>query len=260
MISEEKKSELLAYLMGELTDKESQNIKHELERDELLRNEFNELADAWSLTDTWKDPKPSEQMDNRFFTMLNNAVAENNPKSSLLQELESFLQRVITKQLMFRLAFLIVGVGLGFWMNNSSVNSNSTDELTNVRENLVLTLLEQPAANKRLQAVSEVSRFTEVDAKIVTALLKTLNNDTNDNVRIAAVESLVQFADNPMVRKGLIESISNQTSPLVQITLANTMVLLQEKNAKQPLQKLLDKEETNATVKDRLEKSIKQII
>jgi len=261
MISEERKSALLAYLMGELNEKEQSIIEVDIEKDEALRNEFNVLKDMWVSADNWKDETPSEQMDSRFFNMLDAAVDSNKPKVSLFTHLEAVIQGFFTKQVLFRLAFLVVGIGVGFWFSgtNALPESQST-ELTTVRQDLVLTLLEQPSANKRLQAVSEVSRFTEVDAKIVTALLKTLNNDTNDNVRIAAVESLVQFADNPMVRKGLIESISNQTSPLVQISLANTMVLLQEKNAKEPLQRLIEKEETNTTVKNRLEKSIKEII
>ncbi|MFP2994721.1 HEAT repeat domain-containing protein [Spongiivirga sp. MCCC 1A20706] len=259
MISEEQKSMLLAYLMGELDKNQQEEIAQQIKSNNALSNEYEALISIWETTDNWKDEIPSEEMDNRFFAMLDNAVEQHKPKTSFIYQIESFLNTLFTKQLMYRLAFMVVGVGIGFWFTTNNAQSQSS-ELTTVRQDLVLTLLEQPAANKRLQAVSEVSRFKEVDEKLAKALLKTLNNDMNDNVRIAAVESLVQFADNPLVREGLIASIAHQTSPLVQISLANTMVLLQEKNAKGPLQQLLEKEETNEAVKDRIEKSIKQII
>ncbi len=259
MINENKRADILAYLMNELSVEQKTAFEKELNDNQTLKEEFESLQLIWNTADVWKDENPSEQMDNRFFDMLDNEIEKNNQKVNILSQIESWLSGFFTKQMIYRLTFLAVGVGFGFWLNTNT-NEAQSNELTTVRQDLVLTLLEQPAANKRLQAVSEVSRFTEVDEKVVTALLKTLNNDSNDNVRIAAIESLVQFADNPMVRKGLIESISYQTSPLVQISLANTMVILQEKNAKKPLQELLEKEETDATVKERLERSIDQII
>jgi hypothetical protein len=92
------------------------------------------------------------------------------------------------------------------------------------------------------------------------ALLQTLNSDSNVNVRLAAIESLTNYVDNPMVRQGLVQSIPNQESPLLQITLANLMVALQEKASIEPFRQLLKEKQLDTTVKKRIEKSIQSII
>ena len=96
---------------------------------------------------------------------------------------------------------------------------------------MVLTLLDQPSANKRLQAVNEVNKLSSVTKTITKALFSTLNNDTNVNVRLSAIEALANYTEIPEVREGLIASIMNQKSPMVQIALADLMVKLQEKKA-----------------------------
>ena len=137
-----------------------------------------------------------------------------------------------------------------------AINGTEVEEL---RTQLVMSLLDQPSASKRLQAVNEVNKLTEVTERIISALLKTLNNDPNANVRLAALESLVQYVDLPEVREGLAMSITHQDSPLVQIALADLMVNLQEKGAIDAMKKLLKRPEIDKTVKQKIEESILQI-
>jgi len=66
--------------------------------------------------------------------------------------------------------------------------------------------------------------------------------------------------DNPLVRQGLVKSIPNQESPILQITLANLMVALQEKASIEPFKQLLKQKQLDTTVKKRIEKSIESII
>jgi hypothetical protein len=136
----------------------------------------------------------------------------------------------------------------------------ANDETEEVRQKLVLTLLEQPSANQRLQGVSEANKFENADEIVIKALLQTLNSDSNVNVRLAAIESLTNYVDNPTVRQGLVQSIPNQESPLLQITLANLMVALQEKASIEPFKQLLQEKQLDTTVKKRIEKSIQSII
>jgi HEAT repeat protein len=96
-----------------------------------------------------------------------------------------------------------------------------------------------------------------VDEKVIQALLQTLNNDPNINVRLVTVETLRQFADEPQVREGLIQSITRQESPLVQIALADVMVGLQEKRSVKQLQRLLEQENLDETVKIKIKETVK---
>ena len=124
----------------------------------------------------------------------------------------------------------------------------------------MLTLLEQPSANQRLQGINEVNKIGKIDETVITALLKTLNNDANVNVRLAAIESLTKYLEEPMVREGLVQSIVKQDSPIIQVTLANLMVALQEKESIEPFKTLMRTKELDKSVKQKLETSINSII
>ncbi len=67
----------------------------------------------------------------------------------------------------------------------------------------------------------------------------------NVNVRLTTLEALTHFARDPVVREGLIQSILQQESPLVQAALADVMLKLQEKRAIQPFKKLLQQKDLN---------------
>ena len=77
---------------------------------------------------------------------------------------------------------------------------------------------------------------------------------------LAAIESLTNYLDEPMVREGLVQSIVQQDSPIIQVTLANLMVALQEKESIEPFKTLMRTRELDESVKQKLETSINSII
>ena len=95
--------------------------------------------------------------------------------------------------------------------------------------------------------------------EVLTALLNTVKYDSNVNVRLAAVDALHQFADEPIVRQGLIEALRMQDSPLVQIALIDLMVEIRERRAIDVLKRLRREQELNDAVKQRAEWGLKQL-
>jgi hypothetical protein len=77
-----------------------------------------------------------------------------------------------------------------------------------------------------------------------------MNEDPNTNVRLAALDALSKFYDEPIVRKALIEGLSIQKDPVVQIALIQLMVKIKEKGIVTDLQKIVDDEKTMEAVKD----------
>ena len=168
-------------------------------------------------------------------------------------------------QFAFGALFLMVGLGVGYFLaSNEEKSSNQVvakdKETEAVRQKLILTLLEQPSANQRLQGVGEANKIVAVDEIVIKALLKTLNNDANVNVRLAAVESLTNYVENPLVRQGLVQAIQNQESPIIQITLENLIFYLQDKASIDPFNQLLKNQELDTTVKKKIKNSIESII
>ena len=257
---------MLDYLSGEMPLDKKPAFEEMIAKNPVYQEELEELSNTWEHLRPIETPASSEKMDEKFYEMLSihsKKAAKQNPFS-----LNSIVDPIITlfsqnnKQWLYRFAILIIGLGIGYTINfKGSTNTQlAQQDAQEVRESLVLTLLEQPSASKRLQAFNETNKFEKVTSIVVEALLKTLNNDSNVNVRLAAIESLIQFANNPLVREGLVKSIIHQDSPIVQVTIAKVMVALQEDGSAEEIKKLLEKDDLNSSVREELEKSVKLLI
>ncbi len=159
---------------------------------------------------------------------------------------------------------LMVGLLGGMFLQKSIFNPKEDVaglkmEMQEMKQMMMLSLIENPTATERMKAVS-YSAEVPVDDKMIDALLLTLNNDEDDNVRLVTVEALTKLAKHARVREGLVLSISKQTSPLVQIALADAMVSLQEKRSIKPFEKILKDQNTNTVVKEKIQESIKILI
>jgi 5'-3' exonuclease len=106
------------------------------------------------------------------------------------------------------------------------------------------------SASQRIQGVNVAMTVEKVDDKIVKALVKTLNEDPNTNVRLAALEALGKFHQEKNVREQLIQSLSIQKDPVIQIELIQLMVQMKEKSVVDDLQRIVDDVETMKAVKD----------
>lgn len=262
MSREENKALIIDYLSGNLSDDKKRNFEKLLENDSELKAEFEGIITFWNVTE--ETPEASANMDMNFYAMLK-VEEEKSNKISFVEKVQNFFSVKIVKQFAYTFAILTVGFFIGNKLNSGQRASQETlkvakAETENVRSQLVLTLLDQPSANKRLQAVNEVNKLNEVTETILKALFSTLNNDENVNVRLSAIEALKKYTHIPLVREGLVTSIANQTSPMIQMELADLMVVLQEKKAVKSLEKLIDKEDVNTSAKEKMKESIQSII
>ncbi|HEV2354741.1 MAG TPA: HEAT repeat domain-containing protein [Puia sp.] len=131
-----------------------------------------------------------------------------------------------------------------------------TAQVHEMRELMMLSLLQNPAASERIKAVSYTNEMRRAGPNIAAALLATLDNDPNVNVRLSTLEALTHYADDPAIREGLVQSILQQNSPLVQAALADVMLKLQEKRAVSPFKKLLQQKDLNEMVRTKIEATI----
>lgn len=137
------------------------------------------------------------------------------------------------------------------------------DELTNMRQLVTLSLLQQESASERLQAVAQATAWNlsqkHPDPKVLTALVHTLRSDNSVDVRLAAVDALARFHKDPQVRQGLLDALRNQDSPLVQVALIDLMVELRDANVVQELKNFEQDPSVNPTVRQRAQWGIKQL-
>jgi hypothetical protein len=132
-------------------------------------------------------------------------------------------------------------------------------QIREMKQSMALSLLENPSASERIRAVNYTNDLRSANKQVIDALLETLNNDPNVNVRLVTLEALVKFARQPVVRQGLVKSIANQESPLVQSAIADVMVKLQEKRSVKSLRELLQKKDLNVAIRNKIELSIRKL-
>jgi hypothetical protein len=214
-------------------------------------------------------PEPSEALRTNFYLMLAREKQKQLAKGSWQLGLQRFLDNILAAlplgKLAYSLAILAIGAGLGFWYHQhqnleSEKMAALTGEVQQLKKMMMQTLLEQPSATDRLQAVNLTADMGTADDRVIQALLQTLNNDISVNVRLAAIEALYQHAHNPVARQGLVESIGKQDSPLVQLALADIMLAMQDKSSVKQLQQLLKKEGLNEAVKTKVKQTIQVLI
>ncbi len=223
------------------------------------------------LIDRIPEPEPSADMKIRFQEMLDAYKHSLTEKPAASNGFIYHLQQLWTLQphmkLVYGIILVLVGLVSGFYINSKIKAEHEnrqilelSSKIEEMHQVMMLTLVQNPSASKRLQAVSYTDEITHVSNEVIDVLLTTLNEDPNVNVRLATLEALVKFSSVPRVREGLVMSIVQQKSPLVQSAMVDVMLKLQEKKSVQPLQQLLNTKDLNQSVKVKIEKSITQLI
>jgi len=133
------------------------------------------------------------------------------------------------------------------------------DELREMRQMVTLSLLQQQSASERLRGVSFTSQIDQPDSEVTVALLDTLMHDPNVNVRLATIDALKRLSTRDVVRRGVIDAVPRQTSPLVQIALIDFIVEKSGREATDTLRRLSMDEMLDQAVRARAVQGLQQI-
>ena len=247
---------------GKLSGEEKEELFSELENSGFSLDELEELKRIYNSLDEIEIPEPPISMDEKFY----NHLYSNKGKSNY--NFRSIIELVMQNKTAWRVAAGIAlfifgwigGIKFTHSIHRDDYVVSLQNEIVDMKKIVMLNMMEQQSPTDRIKAVHMAEELPEIDNKIILALLRTLNEDSNDNVRLVALETLKEYAYYPQVREGLILSISKQTSPLLQLALAETMVELQEKRAVPHLEEILMDKSLNYTVRNKIDESLKTLI
>ncbi|MTI88718.1 MAG: HEAT repeat domain-containing protein [Balneolaceae bacterium] len=256
----EKHEQLIAdYLKGNLDEQGKQKIEELLAKGEIDFIDFRAMEQLYDELKMVPVPEPGPQQSSRFYEMLEKQKQLS--ALSITERIAVFFKKGIAQLTMPRLAYacllLIAGgfIGVQFGNNDEEMEQLST-QMQEMRQMMMISMLEGPSTTDRLKAVHISSQITSADDQAVSALLFTLNNDPSINVRVQAIEALKRWGKDEYVRKGLINAIAKQESPIVIIELADAMIELELKNSAKEFKQLLEERELEYNVKQKLESSI----
>lgn len=243
---------LIDYIDGKLNSVDKHFVEQELLKNPKSFQLYEQLKEVIQMMNRKVPVEPSANLRESFDLLLATEI-KNSPKGKLVA-LSPWWYRIAAA-----IAFLVVGLSLGFWI--SAYNQRKADIARSKAEKertlqLVSRIEDKESAGQRILGVRAAVEINQVNTDILKALIRSLNEDPNVNVRMASLEALRKFYREPLVRKSLIESLEKQTDPVIQIALIQILVEMKEKGAVKPLQEILKGEELIPAVKDEAEMGI----
>jgi hypothetical protein len=273
MNCDETRHNLPEYLSESLNEAQELAFASHLTTCEACRAETERLGSLWRglalLPGTM--PEPSANVRDRFYESLAafKHGMESAPKHGFKEKLAALWPRQPAWQMAVGFAMLVVGVGVGYEIRPakqevqqpvSSDVAQLRGEVSNMRQMVALSLMQQQSAGERLRGVSWAYRVESSDTEVLSALLYTVNNDASVNVRMAAVEALHAFGASPVTRTAIVQSIPKQTSPLVQIALIDLLVDLKVTDATPELKKLSTDQTVDVSVRERAKAALGKLV
>lgn len=239
-------------MLGEAEDKD---FAAHLSTCEACRNEVARIGTLWQSLDLLPVEEPSGRVRERFYEML----------GAYRQGLASAESRKVYRwgQLAAAAAMLAVGLGIGYVARGSGQPpaevSQLREEVASMRQLVALSLMQQQSASERLRGVSWAYQAEPSDREVLGALVTAVNQDTNVNVRLAAVDALRRFAASPEIRRAVVDALPGQTTPLVQVALIDLLVDFKDRNAAGVLKTLAANREVNDGVRQQAQWALEKL-
>ena len=156
--------------------------------------------------------------------------------------------------LAYGVALLAIGLLAGLRVGSpkgspSQELADMRSQLANMKQLVVLSMLQQQSASARLEGVTWSTRDQQLDPKVLSALLHTLRYDQSVDVRLAALDALSRHSAQPQVRTTVVNALQDQQSPLMQVALIDQLVEWHDREAAPNLEKLRQSPNLNPTVR-----------
>lgn len=259
MNCEDLKRDFVEYWRGALNAAELESFEAHLASCEQCRAEAEGLKQIWSTLGEMPEAEPGLGTRTRFYATLRD-MERRELEHEVMRSHRFWWIRHPAFQGVFALAILAIGIFIGnITARNSGQVAQLRTEVNSMKQLVTLSLLQQQNASDRLRGVNWAYRAEQSDTEVLSALLATVNHDSNVNVRLAAVDALRNFADSPVGRRGLVQALNKQASPMVEIAILDQLVEMREKSAKPAISSLMSEGDVNPEVKEHANWALRQL-
>jgi hypothetical protein len=266
MNCEKVREQIPELLAGRLDPAARESVVEHLESCAACRTEVAELNAVWRGMENLNDPAegiPDDDAKTRFLEVLRAyeaglATAHTAPKARVI----AFPNHPVWRA---AIAAGLVAIGLlgGHFLQSRPQESGEISQLKGqiegLRQMVALSMLQQQSPSARMRGVTYSEQISQPDREVVDALLFTVRNDSNENVRQSAVDALQKFAADPRVIPSLVEAIPGQQSAFVQISIIDLLVQLRASSTAGDLARLAKDTHLDETVRQRAELAVQQL-
>jgi len=254
-------NKLVDYIDGSLSIEEANAIQNHIENCASCKTALEEINSLFTAISNEPIAQPTSNLNVSFQEMLANE------KKSQAKVIRLEPTRKSTYKNMLQIAASIAILFTGYLIGGYQESQNTQQEITvfqneqkQLKENMMLAMIDNSSPSKRIKAVNYTEEFTTPDTKILEALIDRMQNDSNSNVRLSAAEALSKFTDSELVRTSLIETLTTEKNPSIQIEVIQILVDIQEKRALDPMKKILEQPEAPDYLKTQVNIGIAQLI
>ena len=263
MMCDHAKELMAASWLRELSPADEAGLKQHLAECAECGAEMMALTAIWHRLGDLPAPEPSRALDLRWQATLESLV----PKDSLAPKNEpvkwkwaDLWPRSFQWQMGIAAACLVIGLGAGLFIPRRDGEIRQLrKEITDTRDMVALSLLQQQSATMRLRGVDYSGQMTNLQPEVVQALIHAVNEDSSVNVRLAAIDALGKAAGSGGVVESMAQSLHEQDSPMVQAALLDYLVDARGRQAVGAIQQFEKQPNLDPMVIERAHSAVQQL-
>ncbi len=253
MKCEEIKINIPEYIDGKLDKKATEAISLHLKSCDSCTEIYNEFNSFLKFTDKLPEISPPEGMKEEFLDMMESEDQFIQNKTTIIP-----MWAKVAATILVVFGTFISGYFSGSKQNNEQLLQT---EITQLKQEVLLAGLRDYSGPQKIAAVYNIKTSGQSGDNLVDALVYTMNSDKNVNVRLAAINALSEMMDNnETIKTMLINSLSIQENPLLQISLIQVLTEAGVTEAKEKIETISEDENTDQNVKMYAKNMIKTII
>lgn len=226
------------YLTNQLSEKEKLHFEQELNNSAQLKEEFEEYAQIVASFDHLPSLSAPQSLKINFATFLEQEIklAHKPPV------------RTLWSRWAVAATFLVIaGLGYHLWTVNQTLKTIHQELVAT--KNTLAEALSQTSTSVKVKAISSLEYDQFSDQELKRIILDAFLNEESPNVRLVALESLLTHFDDPQVKSVLLQQLTVEKDPFIQISLLNFLAKIKSPDAIPALEIFLQREDVSKKIK-----------
>jgi len=157
------------------------------------------------------------------------------------------------------LLLVTLGVLIGLNISKSGQIETINIEMVALQRDME-NLLQNESTAQRIRAVKMSNQLEKADPEILRVLIKAMNSDRSENVRMAAIDALENFSHEKIVKEAFLQAFEMQQEEIIQIKLIRILAESRDKTALPYLDKIIENKKTSKYLKTEARQGRKTIV
>jgi HEAT repeat protein len=229
---------LIDFADKKLSAAQSEMVSQHLNGCRSCSQELDEIVELFQLMNEKNEVQASAALRQGFMNMLElekqKIVQQKQSTSVQIKKHQTKKHIGWLRNIAAAIVLIVAGAAITFIINNKKDNAELAElknELYQMKEMMVLNELHQGSPSQRMQAVSLIQATANTNPEVVNELSRAALDDKSPNVRVAAILALARLSNDTQTADLFLEMLKTESNPLVQISLINALVYVNDARA-----------------------------